>query len=128
MGISLDEIAMKISEEEDNLIAKAFTMQIATLLRQNGIIPIMERTEETHKIEHVKSNYIFSKKFGFSFNELNCEEHDRIVYNKVIDDFVEKVRLHYLGVHPDELYEKYYPREICITIGELAERLKEEHK
>ena len=41
-------------------------------------------------------------------------------YNKAIDDFVEKVKLKYLGVHPDELYEKYYPREICEQVKELA--------
>ena len=46
-------------------------------------------------------------------------------YNKAIDDFVEKVKLKYIGVHPDELYEKYYPREICEKIKELAEQLKE---
>lgn len=46
-------------------------------------------------------------------------------YNKAIDDFVEKVELKYLGVHPDELYEKYYPREICEQIKEIAEQLKE---
>ena len=46
-------------------------------------------------------------------------------YNKAIDDFIEKVELKYLGVHPDELYEKYYPREICKQIKELAEQLKE---
>ena len=46
-------------------------------------------------------------------------------YNKAIDDFIEKVELKYLGVHPDELYEKYYPSEICKQIKELAEELKE---
>lgn len=45
-------------------------------------------------------------------------------YNKAIDDFIEKVELKYLGVHPDELYEKYYPSEICKQIKELAEQLK----
>ena len=45
-------------------------------------------------------------------------------YNKAIDDFIEKVKLKYLGVHPDELYEKYYPREICKQIKEIAEQLK----
>ena len=50
---------------------------------------------------------------------LKCER------NKAIDDFIEKVKLKYLGVHPDELYEKYYPREICTQIEELAEQLKE---
>ena len=46
-------------------------------------------------------------------------------YNKAIDDFVEKIELKYLGVHPDDLYERYYPREICKQVKELAEQLKE---
>ena len=46
-------------------------------------------------------------------------------YNKALDDLVDKVKLKYLGVHPDELYEKYYPLEICEQIKELAEQLKE---
>ena len=52
------------------------------------------------------------------------EKGKNIGYNKAIDDFIEKVELKYLGVHPDELYEKYYPREICKQIKELAEQLK----
>lgn len=57
------------------------------------------------------------------------EIHDRVaqeMYCKGIDDFVEKVELKYLGVNPDELYEKYYPREICEQIKEIAEQLKEQ--
>lgn len=52
-------------------------------------------------------------------------EHDKEIYNKAIDDFIKKVELEYLGVHPDELYEKYYPIEICKKIEEIAEQLKE---
>ena len=49
-------------------------------------------------------------------------------YNKAVDDFIEKIELKYLGVHPDELYEKYYPIDICNQIKELAEQLKEFYK
>lgn len=44
--------------------------------------------------------------------------------NKVIDELIEKVELKYLGVHPDELYEPYYPSEICNQIKEIAEQLR----
>ena len=54
---------------------------------------------------------------------MSYDEVFKIGYNKAIDDFIEKVELKYLGVHPDELYEKYYPREICEQIKELAEQL-----
>ena len=62
-----------------------------------------------------------------NLTEIIREIHDgvaREMYCKGIDDFVEKVELKYLGVHPDELYEKYYPREICEQIKEIAEQLK----
>ena len=52
------------------------------------------------------------------------KEHDKEIYNKAIDDFVEKIELKYLGVHPDDLYERYYPREICKQVKELSEQLK----
>ena len=48
----------------------------------------------------------------------------REIYNKAINDLVEKIELKYLGVHPDDLYERYYPREICKQVKELAEQLK----
>ena len=54
----------------------------------------------------------------------SCRQNE--VYNQAIDDFVEKVELKYLGVHPDELYDKYYPSEICKQIKVIAEQLKGE--
>ena len=64
-----------------------------------------------------------------NLTEMIREIHDgvaREMYCKGVDDFVEKVELKYLGVHPDELYEKYYPREICEQIKEIAKQLKEQ--
>ena len=65
-----------------------------------------------------------------NLTEMIREIHDgvaREMYCKGVDDFVEKVELKYLGVHPDELYEKYYPREICEQIKEIAKQLKEKY-
>lgn len=53
-----------------------------------------------------------------------CEKIQTQAYNKAIDDFIEKIKLEYLGVHPDELYDKYYPWEICKQIEEIGEQLK----
>ena len=58
-------------------------------------------------------------------NIVYITELEKKIRSKAIDDFVEKVKLKYLGVHPDELYEKYYPMEICMQIKEIAEQLKE---
>ena len=57
-------------------------------------------------------------------HEIICNKGYNAGYRKAIDDFVEKVKLKYIGVHPDELYEKYYPMEICEQIKELSEQLK----
>ena len=57
-------------------------------------------------------------------HEIICNKGYNAGYNKAIDDFVEKIELKYLGVHPDDLYERYYPREICKQVKELAEQLK----
>ena len=44
----------------------------------------------------------------------------------IIDEFVSRVKLKYLGVHPDELCMTYYPEEIVETVEEIAEKLKGE--
>ena len=74
---------------------------------------------DKHVIEQYKANT--------NLKETIKDIHDNVsqeMYCKGIDDFVEKVELKYLGVNPDELYEKYYPREICEQIKEIAEELK----
>lgn len=123
--MTINEIAEKIIESKNNDIAKAFTMHIGSLLLNNGIVPIMtEYTGNDVKNITNKNEYKLVMEYGITFKELDCSKHDKEIYNKAIDDFVEKVELKYLGVHPDELYEKYYPREICKQIKELAEQLK----
>lgn len=57
--------------------------------------------------------------------ELFRKRDEKVIRDKAIDDFVEKIELKYLGVHPDDLYERYYPIEICKQVKELAEQLKE---
>lgn len=123
--MTIEEITQKIIESKNNDIAKAFTMHIGSLLINNGIVPIMtEYTGNDVKNITNKNEYKLVMEYGITFKELDCSKHDKEIYNKAIDDFVEKVELKYLGVHPDELYEKYYPREICKQIKELAEQLK----
>ena len=58
------------------------------------------------------------------YNIEDIELNRNAMYNKGINDLVEKIELKYLGVHPDELYDRYYPIEICKQVNELAEQLK----
>ena len=90
--------------------------------------------DEAEKIKTVVENkdYIVqlvntvAKTMVEAFENLKIEDVNmfQLGYNKAIDDFVEKIELKYLGVHPDDLYERYYPREICKQVKELAEQLK----
>ena len=77
-----------------------------------------ENEQVAEWLEELKS-YRASVFSGYMTQKMLKEE-----YNKAIDDFVEKIELKYLGVHPDDLYERYYPREICKQVKELAEQLK----
>ena len=90
--------------------------------------------DEVEKIKTVVENkdYIVqlvntvAKTLVEAFENLKIEDVNmfQLGYSKAIDDFVEKIELKYLGVHPDDLYERYYPREICKQVKELAEQLK----
>ena len=87
--MTIDEITDKIIESRNNDIAKAFTMQIGSLLRNNGIVPVM--TEYTgNDVKNITgiNEYKFVLEYGVAFNELDCSKHDKGVYNKAIDDFV----------------------------------------
>lgn len=123
--MTIDEITEKIIESKNNDIAKAFTMQIGSLLTNNGIVPVMTEYTVTDikNITNRNEHKLFTE-YGVAFKELDCSKHDKEIYNRAVDDLVEKVELKYLGVHPDELYEKYYPREICLQVKEIAEQLK----
>lgn len=39
-----------------------------------------------------------------------------------IDEFIEKAKLHYLGVHPDELHNPHYAYDIIKTLEQLNEK------
>ena len=94
--MTIDEITDKIIESKNNDIAKAFTMQIGSLLRNNGIVPVMtEYTEKDVKNITGINEYKFVLEYGVSFNELDCSKHDREIYNKALDDFARKLKSNY---------------------------------
>lgn len=74
---------------------------------------------DKHIIEQYKENTKLKDIIKNIHNSVSIQ-----MYCKGIDDFVKKVELKYLGVNPDELYEKYYPTEICEQIKEIAKQLK----
>ena len=89
----IDEITEKIIETRNNDIAKAFTMHIGGLLLNNGIVPIMtEYTGNDVKNITDTNEYKLVMEYGVAFKELDCSMHDKEIYNKAIDDFVESVK------------------------------------
>ena len=87
--MTIDEITEKIIESKNNDIAKAFTMHIGSLLINNGIVPIMKKyTRNDVKNITDTNEYKLVMEYGIAFKELDCSKHDKEIYNKAIDDFV----------------------------------------
>lgn len=91
-----------ISNKEKRILLSAIVREkkIIEKNQYNDLIPVIEHLEYLFRYDR-----LFKK-----------------IYNLAIDDFKHKIELKYIGVHPDELYEKYYPREIVKTINEIAEQ------
>ena len=89
IDITIDDITEKIIETSNNDIAKAFTMHIGSLLLNNGIVPVMtEYTGNDVKNITDTNEYKLVMEYGVAFKELDCSKHDKEIYNKAIDDFV----------------------------------------
>lgn len=92
--MTIDEITDKIIENKNNDIAKAFTMHIGSLLLNNGIVPVMtEYTGNDVKNITDTNEYKLVMEYGIAFKELDCSKHDKEIYNKAIDDFIENISL-----------------------------------
>lgn len=117
--IDIQEITSKIIEEKENMVARAFTMRIGELLKENGIVPVM--TEYTKQdIDNVTdpSEYKLVTEFGVAFSELDTSEHDKKVRSDAIDKFIDK----FIKINQFKQMNK----GDCITaMYVLAEALKE---
>ena len=113
--MTIDEITEKIVESKNNDIAKAFTIHIGSLLINNGIVPVMtEYTENDVKNITDINEYKLVMEYGIAFNELDCSKHDKNIYNKAIDDFLNRM-----------LEEGIIGLVQYAKIKEIAEQLKE---
>ena len=104
--MTIDEITEKIIESRNNDIAKAFTMHIGSLLINNGIVPIMtEYTGNDVKNITDTNEYKLVMEYGIAFKELDCNEHDKEIYNKAIDDFVKELKDYFVIPHDIRVVE-----------------------
>ena len=118
IDITIDDITEKIIETRNNDIAKAFTMHIGSLLLNNGIVPVMtECTGNDVKNITDTNEYKLVMEYGVAFKELDCSKHDKEIYNKAIDDFV-----NFANTMPTVEEEDGTIRPMWLE--EMAERLK----
>ena len=125
--MTIDEITDKIIESKNNDIAKAFTMHIGSLLLNNDIVPIMtEYTGNDVKNITDQDEYKLVMEYGIAFKELDCSKHDKEIYNKAIDDFVEELIRYVDCGHlcsPTDL--RWSDLSVVEMVKKLAEQLKE---
>lgn len=122
--MTIDEITEKIIESKNNDIAKAFTMQIGSLLINNGIVPIItEYTRNDIKNKTDTNEYKLVMEYGVAFKELDCSKHDKEIYNKAIDDFKEELFKNSERVRPVG-WLGYSEIVTCEKIYDIAEQLK----
>ena len=125
IDITIDDITEKIIETRNNDIAKAFTMQIGSLLLNNGIVPVMtEYTGNDVKNITDTNEYKLVMEYGVAFKELDCSKHDKEIYNKAIDDFVKAIVDRGLSSNDDKYCITSYDNYLKV-IKEIAEQLKE---
>ena len=120
--MTIDEITEKIIESKNNDIAKAFTMHIGSVLLNNGIVPVMTEYTGNDVINITDTNeYKLVMEYGVAFRELDCSKHDKEIYKKAIDDFVNNIK--------DELNRfEVKNLDTCVLfdfINSKAEQLKE---
>ena len=118
--ITIDDVTEKIIETRNNDIAKAFTMHIGSLLLNNGIVPVMtEYTGNDVKNITDTNEYKLVMEYGVAFKELDCSKHDKEIYNKALNDFV--------NVCEKQFTTMYGQRYVDIRdIVNIAEQLKED--
>ena len=116
--MTIDDIADKIIESKNNDIAKAFTMHIGSLLINNGIVPIMtEYTGDDVKNITDANEYKIVMEYSIAFKELDCSKHDKEIYNKALNDFVETCDNQFIAMYG----QRYIDMR---NVKEIAEQLK----
>lgn len=116
--MTIDDIADKIIESKNNDIAKAFTMHIGSLLINNGIVPIMtEYTGDDVKNITDANEYKIVMEYSIAFKELDCSKHDKEIYNKALNDFVEACDNQFIAMYG----QRYIDMR---NVKEIAEQLK----
>lgn len=91
--MDIERISKKIRDEKDNIVAKAFTTQIASLLLTNGIVPIMtEYGKEDLDLITDRDRYKLVYELGVTFDSLDTSEHDKQIKADVIEEVLPLIK------------------------------------
>ena len=74
----LEEISKDIVRKQDNAKAMEFTKVVGTMLRENGVTPIIAE----YKRNFVNENS-FETRYGFGIERLDFTEHDKVFEDKI---------------------------------------------
>ena len=74
--MDINEITQDIIKKEDNELAKAFTMVVASLLLSKGIQPIMNKSEVEYSENDDLNQYIIRREYNVTF-DIDTTKHDR---------------------------------------------------
>lgn len=140
----IERISKKITEEKDNLIARAFTYQISSLLLTNGIVPIMtEYSFNDLKTITDSDRYELVYELGVMFDSLDTTEHDKQIRAEVIAEISRELHLLYGNEYEKKIrtdeqdrilsivsrciaHNVYNVSEGIALLNEIKEELKEE--
>ena len=119
-----DKITKKIAEEEDNAIAKAFTIYIADLLKRNGIEPILTNVESPYEECSSANEYRIVSRYGYMFEWLDTSDHDKQIRDEVIEEF--KKLIYEMAYDTDV---QFFSNDIMISIcGSSIDKIVEKMK
>ena len=109
---TISKIAKDIADRRDKEVSLEFTKDICTLLKNNGVSPMIDE----YKQDIVNENSV-EQKYGVAIIGLDFTEHD-----KVFKDEINKLKNELSDVqkHADEYYNK------CIDLTNQIEKLKSE--
>lgn len=109
MSENIEKIAKTIAEEQDNEIAKQFTLNIARILKENGIQMWLSYKNIDNGIEEKDGCTVYKGTFSVALDRIDTSEHDA----KVRADERAKIK---------EMFKMYQRLELKFTLNQCKEK------
>lgn len=109
MSETIKEIAKTIAEKQDDEIAKQFALNIARILKENGIKVWMHYINNDNGIEEKDGCIVYKGTFGVAFDGIDTSEHDK----QIRADERAKIK---------EMFKMYQRLELKFTLNQCKEK------